>query len=203
MLNILAKKKLIDLFYDSGIITFPNNKNLGNTPYELKLSYLTSQPKVLRFVAQLMGSEIKNEIFDLIAGPYTNIPLATTVSLEYNWPMIFVRNERKKYGMEKLIEGNYKFDQRVVVIDEEISDPANTLQLLGRLEGGNLNVAGLFVLVDRGLGAIETIKNKGYKCQALITINDIFVHLLETGKITPDQLNHAKNYFERNKISSL
>ena len=36
--------------------------------------------------------------------------------------------------MGKLIEGNYKTDQKVIVIDEEISDPASTLQVLGRLE---------------------------------------------------------------------
>lgn len=203
MLKISDKKQLIDLLYNSGAITFLKSNNLQDVPYELKLQHLTSQPKILRFIAQLIGSEIKNESFDLIVGPYTDIPLATTVSLEYNWPMIFVRNERKKYGMEKLIEGNYQSDQRVVIVDEEIGDTANTLQLLGRLEGSNLNIVKLFVLVDLGNGAIEFIRIRGYKCEALITINDIFVHLLETGKITPAQLHQAKDYFESKKISSL
>ena len=202
MLDIKSKQKLIDLLYQTGAITFPKSKRPDSLPYEIKLQYLTSQPKVLIFAAKLLWSEFKKEIFDLIAGPHTDIPLATTMSLEYNWPMIFIRKEKKQYGMGKLIEGNYKTDQKVIVIDDEISDPANTLQVLGRLEGSGLNIVGIYVLVDRGLGNLGVIRNKGYKCEALINLNDIFIHLFESGKISPDQLTQAKNYFKTKKISS-
>ena len=47
--------------------------------------------------------------------------------------------------MGKLIEGNYKTDQKVVVIDDEVSDPASTLQVLGRLEGSGLNIVGVYI----------------------------------------------------------
>src|SRR3989338_128661 len=200
MLDIKLKQKLIDLLYETGAIAFTKSKTPDELHYEIKLQYLTSQPKVLTFAAKLLWSEFKNEIFDLIAGPHTDIPLATTMSLEYNWPMIFIRKEKKEYGMGKLIEGNYKTDQKVVVIDDEISDTANSLQVLGRLEGSGLNIVGVYVLIDRGLGNIETIRNKGYKCEALINLNDIFVHLFETGKISPDQLTQAKDYFKSKKI---
>ena len=203
MIDIKSKQKLIDLLYQTGAITFPTSKNPESLPYEIKLQYLTSQPKVLIFAAKLLWSEFKNETFDLIAGPHTDIPLATTMSLEYNWPMIFIRKEKKQYGMGKLIEGNYKTDQKVVVIDDEISDPASALQVLGRLEGSGLNIVGVYVLIDRGLGNnLEAIRNRGYKCEALINLNDIFIHLFETGKISPDQLTQAKDYFKSKKIAS-
>ena len=202
MLDIKSKQKLIDLLFQTKAIAFIKSKNPNSLPYEIKLQRLTSQPKVLTFAAKLLWSEFKNETFDLIAGPYTDIPLATTMSLEYNWPMIFIRKEKKQYGMGKLIEGNYKTDQKVIVIDDEVSDPASTLQVLGRLEGSGLNIVGVYVLIDRGLGNLELIRNKGYKCEALINLNDIFIHLFETGKISPDQLNQAKDYFKTKKISS-
>lgn len=202
MLDIKSKQKLIDLLYQTGAIAFTKSENPMSLPYEIKLQSMTSQPKVLIYAAQLLWSEFKNETFDLIAGPYTDIPLATTMSLRYNWPMIFIRKEKKQYGMGKLIEGNYKVDQKVVVIDDEISDPASTLQVFGRLEGSGLNVVGLYVLIDRGLGNLELIRNKGYKSEALINLNDIFIHLFETGKISPDQLNQTKDYFKSKKIAS-
>ncbi len=202
MLDIKSKQKLIDLLFQTKAITFIKSKNPNSLPYEIKLQRLTSQPKVLTFAAELLWSEFKNETFDLIAGPYTDIPLATTMSLEYNWPMIFIRKEKKQYGMGKLIEGNYKTDQKVIVIDDEVSDPASTLQVLGRLEGSGLNIVGVYVLIDRGLGNLELIRNKGYKCETLINLNDIFIHLFETGKISPDQLNQAKDYFKSKKIAS-
>ncbi|MDO8610590.1 MAG: hypothetical protein Q7R95_08645 [bacterium] len=171
-------------------------------PFELKLQNLTSQPQVLRYVAKLIGSKVKKENFDLIVGPFSDIPLATTVSLECNWPMIFVRDERKKYGMEKLIEGSYNLDQKVIVIDEQVIDTASTLQMLGRLEGSNLTITGLIVLFDRELGELNIIKRKGYKCEALITNTDIFMYLLELGIISQNQINHAKDYFRSKKLSS-
>ena len=202
MLDVKSKQKLIDLLYSSGAFRFPKTKNSESLPYEIRLQYLTSQPKILHFTAKLLWSVIKKETFDLVAGPYTDIPLATTISLEYNWPMIFIRGERKDHGMGKLIEGNYSTDQKVVVVDEEVSDPADTLQLLGRLEGSGLSIVGLYVLIDRGLGNLEFIRNKGFKCEALINLNDIFVRLFETGKISPAQLNQAKQYFERKRTPS-
>ncbi|PIV09692.1 hypothetical protein COS31_05350 [Candidatus Roizmanbacteria bacterium CG02_land_8_20_14_3_00_36_15] len=203
MLDIKSKEKLVDMLYSSGVIAFPKSNSPDSFPYEIKLQYLTSQPKILHFTAKLLWSVVKKETFDLIAGPYTDIPLATTLSLEYNWPMIFIRGEKKKYGMEKLIEGNYSTGQKVVVVDEEVSDPADSLQLLGRLEGSGLKIVGIYVLIDKGLGNLEAIRNKGYKCEALINLNDIFIHLFETGKISPDQLNQAKDYFKTKKISSI
>jgi len=104
--------------------------------------------------------------------------------------------------MGKLIEGNYKTDQKVIVIDEEISDPASTLQVLGRLEGSGLNIVGVFVLIDRGLDNLEAIRNKGYRCEALINLNDVFIRLFEMGKISPNQLNQTKDYFKTRKIAS-
>ena len=200
MLDIKSKQKLIDLLYQSGAIVFNQNNNQDSFPYEIKLQYLTSQPKILRFTAKLLWSTLKKETFDLIAGPYTDIPLATTISLEYNWPMIFIRGERKKYGMGKLIEGNYSSDQKVVVVDKEINDPSDTLQLLGRLEGSGLNIVGLYVLIDRGLGNLELVRSKGFKCEALISLNDIFIRLFETGKISPSQLKQTKEHFKRKRI---
>ncbi|MCL4363912.1 hypothetical protein M1328_01590 [Patescibacteria group bacterium] len=202
MIDIRSKQKLIDLLYQSGAIDLPKGKNENRMPYAIKLQYLTSQPKILQYTAKLLWSSIKKETFDLIAGPYTDIPLATTISLKYNWPMIFIRGERKKYGMEKLIEGSYLPGQKVIVVDEEVRDPIDSLQLLGRLEGSGLTVVGLYVLVDRVAGRIEEIRKRGFNCEALISLNDIFVRLFETGKISPIQLNVAKKYFESKRIAS-
>lgn len=195
--QISLKEKLIDVLYESGAISFSENSIAQ--PFKINFQLLTSQPEMLRFVARLIGEIIKGEEFDLIVGPYTDIPLATTISLEFNHPMIFVRKERKAYGMERLIEGNFKQDQKVLIIDDEISDFGTTLHLLGRLEGSGLKVSGIYVLLDRGLGIMQRIENEGYKCNALLTLNDVFVYLAQLGKINKSKLKDLKNYMEEQK----
>ena len=195
--NINLKEKLIDMLYESGAISFPIQ--FSDLPYQINFQYLTSQPEMLRFVAHLIGELIKNEEFDLIAGPYTDIPLATTVALEFNQPMIFVRKERKQYGREKLVEGYFKQDQKVLIIDDEISDVASTSQLLGRLEGSGLKVTGIQALLDRGLGVMQKIEEEGYMCSSILTLNDVFVHLAQVGKISESKLMELKSYIEEQR----
>lgn len=197
MTNTYSKKKLIDILYGSGAISFPLRSI--DAPYQINFQSLTSQPRMLRFVARLIGDLIKNQTFDLIAGPYTDIPLATTISLEYNYPMVFVRKERKQYGREKLVEGYFNQDQKVIIVDDEISDVAATSQLLGRLEGSGLKVVGIHVLLDRGLGAIQKIEEGGYKCSSILTLNEVFVHLAQSGEINQDKLQELKKYIEEQR----
>lgn len=200
-MDIEKKKKLIQDLYGLDIISFPSNPDnlLTIPPYKIDLRLLCSYPKLLKFVAVMFGETLKKCKFDLIAGPYTDIPLATTISLEFDWSMVFVREARKDHGMERLIEGNFKAGQKVIVVDDEIDDVASCLQLLGRLEGSNLKIMGIYVLLDRQLGAFEAIKTKGYNTSALITLNDIFLELFQTGKITAPQLEQLKNFLEKQR----
>lgn len=188
MLEPKQKKELVEHLFRTHIIAFPDAKSTDSQPFTINLRFLSSYPDILRYVGHIFGQAIKNTEFNMIAGPYTDIPLATTISLEHGWPMIFVREERKGHGMERLIEGSFQTGENIVVIDDEINDVANSLQLLGRLEGGGLKVVGVFVLLDRGYGAVEAIRQKGYRCSALISLNDIFLELSQSGKI-PKTLN--------------
>ncbi|MBI3366111.1 hypothetical protein HY041_00590 [Candidatus Roizmanbacteria bacterium] len=195
MTDTESKKKLIEMLYESGSIVFDISEN-SIQPYQIKLQNLTSQPSMLRFAANLFEPLIKEKSFDLIAGPYTDIPLATTISLEFNLPMIFVRPGRKGYGMEKLIEGYNKPDQTVAVIDDEIRNVGESLQLIGRLEGSGLKISSFNILLDRELGAIELIQKAGYLCHSVLKLNDIFVHQLQTGKISVKQSEKIKEFVQ-------
>ncbi len=200
MLEPKQKKELVEHLFRTHIISFPETSEATDSqPYSINLRLLSSYPDILRFVGHIFGAAIKNTEFNMIAGPYTDIPLATTISLEHGWPMIFVREERKGHGRERLIEGSFQAGENIVVIDDEIGDVASTLQLLGRLEGGGLKVVGVFVLLDRGYGALEAVRQKGYQCSALITLNDIFLELSQSGKI-PETLNSKiKSFLERQR----
>lgn len=201
MLSTDKKRELIIKLYETGSISLPppSETSLKKVPYVINLRLLNSYPLILKFVAGLFGSELQTRTFDLIAGPFTDIPLATTISLEFNWPMIFVREERKGHGTDKLVEGNFQPEQGVVVVDDEIEDVADTLQLLGRLEGSGLKIAGLFLLLDRGFGSLEMIRERGFKCEGLITLNDIFIELSQMNKIAPEQLKELTQYLASEK----
>lgn len=201
MLKIDQKKELINELVDSNIIvaTKQDSATDPTVPYEINLKLLTSYPDILKSVGKCFGAALKEYVFHMIAGPFTDIPLATTISLEFSWPMVFVREIRKEHGMEKLVEGNFKSGQKIVVIDDEIDDIPSTLQLLGRLEGSGLEIVGFFVLLDRGYGSLQAVRAMGYQAHALLTLNDIFVELIAMGKLKQEEMTKIKEYTERKR----
>jgi len=195
-----SKKKLINLLTQSNIITFDNDyKNNSGQPYHINLRLLNFYPKAMKLTAQFFGESLKDYTFGLLAGPFTDILLATTISLEFDWPMIFVRQERKEHGTERLVEGNFQPGERVAVIDDEVDDIAGTLQLMGRLEGSGLEIVGLFTLLDREFGAVKAVEEKGYKCFPLLTLNDIFLEMVQSGTLRQQQLEVLKKFTEERR----
>ena len=95
-------------------------KNGEISKYYYDIKNLISHPHLLRKV----GDEIYKMLddFDIICGiPYGALPIATYISTKYNKPMIYARDKTKSYGTERLIEGEYKKEDRCVIIDDVIT----------------------------------------------------------------------------------
>jgi orotate phosphoribosyltransferase len=104
------------------------------------------------------------------------VALATAMaSLAAPRPMqcFAVRKAPKAHGQTKLIEGNFKKGDTVVVIDDVVTRGESTITAINAIlnEGGN--VAFVAVLVDRQEGGREKIEGMGYKVVSLFTREDI------------------------------
>ena len=63
--------------------------------------------------------------FDIICAiPTGSMSIATCISVRYNKPMIFIRDNKKLYGTSQQIEGEYKKSSRCVLIDDVITTGA-------------------------------------------------------------------------------
>ncbi len=200
MLSASLKKNLTQLLFQCGVISFPTEKNA--MPYELRLQNLTSQPQILRYVAKLVASTVSQDDFTLFVGSYINIPLVTTVSLELDKPMIFVRGKKKEYGKEHLIEGKFSSGQTAILVIDYIAEPSEVFQLIGRLEGSGLRLEKTVIIVDLEDGYVEQIRTKGYRCETLISMHEVFVHLLDAGVIYGCVLRRIKAFLEKKRIAA-
>ena len=88
--------------------------------YYFDMKNLIANPELLKKI----GDELYNLLddFDIICGiPYGALPIATYISTQYNKPLIYIRDIVKQYGTQKLIEGEYKKNDRCVLIDDVIT----------------------------------------------------------------------------------
>ena len=191
------KERLILKLHDIGAIKFGEYTLTSGKvcPYYIDLRFLSSYPDVLRQVISEYVKILKDLEYDIIVGiPYAAIPIATALALELNQPMIFTRKEAKEHGTKKLIEGIYKKNQRAVIIDDVISDGTSKFMVIEPLESEGLIVRDVVILVDRGQGGPDIVRNKGYNCHCISDIHDILSILQRHNKIDDNLVERSKEF---------
>ena len=84
-----------------------------------------------------------------------------------------VRKAAKAHGQTRLIEGNFKKGDSVVVIDNTITTGASTITALNAVQQEGGTVAFVAALVDREEGGRRNIEALGHKVFALFTSSEL------------------------------
>jgi len=85
-----------------------------------------------------------------------------------------VRKEPKKHGRQKLVEGNFKAGDSVVVVDDVITTGGSTIKAIEAVEAEGGKVAFVLVLLDREEGGRENIEARGIKVYPAYTRSSLF-----------------------------
>ncbi|HEX7860189.1 MAG TPA: orotate phosphoribosyltransferase [Verrucomicrobiae bacterium] len=84
-----------------------------------------------------------------------------------------VRKAPKSHGQTKLIEGNFKSGDKVVVIDDVVTKGDSTIAAIEAVKREGGDVAFVVVLVDRQQGGREKIEALGYNVINAFTKDDL------------------------------
>ncbi len=84
-----------------------------------------------------------------------------------------VRKKTKEHGRRKMIEGNFKPGDTVVIIEDVITSGGSALQAIEAVENEGGTVACVLSLIDRQEGGRQSIEALGYKVRALFTREDL------------------------------
>jgi len=165
------------------------------SPIYIDLRQIISYPKLLEQVGAAYLPLLKELKFDRIAGlPYAAIPIATAISLQGGYPMIYPRKEAKEYGTRAEIEGEYHPGEMVVVIDDLATTGGSKFEAIEKLTTAGLKVRDVVVLVDRQSGAKESLAKAGFTLQAVVTISELLNYWEKTGKVGMDELDATRRF---------
>jgi orotate phosphoribosyltransferase len=84
-----------------------------------------------------------------------------------------IRKQAKVHGRGRLIEGNFKAGDCVVIVDDTVTTGGSTLEAIEKVRAAGGVVAFVIVLVDRGEGGREAIEAAGVPVRAVFTRADI------------------------------
>ncbi len=168
------------------------------SPIYIDLRRLISYPALLSQVGAAYLPILKDLKFDRLAAlPYAAIPIATSVSVQGNYPMIYPRKEVKAYGTKAEIEGEYYAGETVVVIDDLATTGGSKFEAIEKLLAAGLKVKDVVVLIDRQSGAKEALAEAGYTLHAVMSITQLLDHWEQTGKVEGDKIRKTREFLKQ------
>jgi uridine monophosphate synthetase len=125
-------------------------------------------------VADAYAALLERIDFQRIAAiPLAALPIAAAVSLRLGVPFVYPRMVAKQHGTGNSIEGDFRPDDRVVLLDDVISTARSKLEAIEVLAREGLRITDLVVLVDRESGGREEIERHGVRCHAYARISEL------------------------------
>ena len=167
------------------------------SPIYIDLRRLVAFPGWMTQVAAAYIRQLKALEFDRIAGlPYAALPIATAISLQGNWPMIYPRKEVKGYGTAAQIEGIYHTGETVAVIDDLATTGGSKFEAIEKLTEAGMIVKDVVVLIDRESGAKESLEKAGFRMHALFTLTELLDYWEATERLPLEQIESVRAFLK-------
>lgn len=195
---------LYEKLFDAGCIKFGEFKLKSGimSPVYCDFRGLVSHPALLKEVGEALAARAKQIGCDRVAGiPYAGLPLGVATSMAGDIPMIYPRKEAKDYGTKKLIEGAFCDGDKVLVIDDIITDGASKIEAIAPLKDAGLVVSDVLIILDREQGGDKILARAGYKLHSLGKLSEVLDALVESGKVEPEMREKVSEFIKANQFS--
>jgi len=159
------------------------------------ISYVEERSVILNYAVKYFEKEkIK---FDILAGGETaGIPYAAFLSQLLKKPMIYVRKKPKSFGKNQQIEGDYKSNQKIILIEDLATDGGSKVIFLEALKKENLIVSDIFVIFYYDIFDIKNtpLSSFNINIHSLCTWKNI-IEVLRVKKLyTIEQIKNLENF---------
>ncbi len=132
-----------------------------------------TDPALLKELGRHLAELIPRETQRLAAPELGAVLLGGALSMETGLPLVLVRKEPKGYGTAKQLEGRFESGERVTVIEDVVTTGGDSLRSVQVLREVGLEVIQLVVVLDRGEGGEDNIRQAGIPYTPLFRIQDL------------------------------
>ena len=153
---------------------------------------ILSFPETRSFIRDKFVKIIQNKYpqAEVIAGVATGaIAHGVLVADKLSLPFIYIRSKPKGHGLENLIEGDLKPDQKVVVIEDLVSTGESSLKAAEAVNNFGGEVIGMLSIFTYNFDvAKEKFKKANIELTPLSNYQILIDTALEAGEISKDQI---------------
>lgn len=154
------------------------------------LSFAAEREYIVTALAKMAESDIGLDNFDVVAGGETaGIPYAAFVAHIVKKPMIYIRKQPKGYGGTKQIEGILEAAQRVLMVEDLITDGLSKMRFNIGIRGAGAKMTHCLCVFDYASDRLDLHEGK-----INLAKNDIDLHVLANWDDVLDT-GLSKSYF--------
>jgi orotate phosphoribosyltransferase len=188
--EMLLQTEAIQFYKERPFVFVSGRVSPGYIDCRRLLSFPDVRTEIIHQMAKKAETEIGLDAIDVVAGGETaGIPYAAFVSHELKKPMIYIRKQPKGYGGTKQIEGILEANQRVLLVEDLITDGMSKLRFNIGIRGAGAKITHCLCIFEYGsdnLDLHEGRKNLAEHDIKLYTLAN-WDHVLSAGQ--------SKKYF--------
>jgi orotate phosphoribosyltransferase len=170
------------------------------SPVYVDIRVVPSYPKSFQSIIEELCKKLEKLKVDVIAGAETaGIPFAAGAALKLDMPMVYIRKRPKGYGTNSMIEGVLTKGQKVVLIDDMMTNGGSKLKFIDGIRAAGAEVENIAIVLDREQGGSEILSENGVEVHSLITLRNMLDYMKEQELVDDDTVNKVLIYLKQNK----
>ena len=191
--SILLKKKCIEFSFKKKFQLTSGRKSIVYCDCRKIISYTNERDKLISFaLKKIKLDKTLNTLTNIAGGESAGIPYASLLAQKLKLPLSYIRKERKKFGKKSQIEGNIKYNDKVLLVEDLITDGSSKYNFIKAVEEVGGRIKAIFVIFNYGINK-EFLEYNGKKIKiiSLAKWEDV-INILK-----------LKNIFPQKEISSI
>lgn len=165
-----SNSDIIDFMIEKNLIIkreFILKSGLKST-YYFDFKGAISYPSLINKISKRLNEFIEDDNACITGVPFGGIPYSLMISQMRDMPMIFVREEDKKHGLHKIIEGE-NFGKEVIIIEDVITTGMSIYKTIDILRSHDVKIRQIICILDRKQGGVEKLKADGFRVDSLMS----------------------------------
>lgn len=188
-----SEKQLLDLLKERAFKLGTFRLASGDTSdYYIDGKMVEVFSRSARLIGEVLYEYTKDLAIDAIGGLEVGaVPLTAATVIAYDlrgrsMEGFWVRDEVKRHGTQKLVEGSLRAGSRVAIVDDVVTRGGSALKAIETVRAMGCEVVLVVALVDRLAGAADLFREHGVASyRAIFTIRDLGVNAAVRGPAEP------------------
>ena len=163
-------KRIKETAYLEGDFVLRSGKR---SKYYLDKYLFETCPDILAALGEEFAKHITDDVTLIAGAELGGVALAAVTAMQTGKNWIIIRNTKKGYGTDKMVEGVLKPDDTVLLVEDIATTGGQALEAAKVITEAGATVKKIVCVIDRKQGAAENITQAGYKFESILTREDL------------------------------